>query len=139
MKGLQYIIFVWLIGVFVSPVLHYIFMGLGKGFFDIYLLIVIFGGIFSLITEIVLIGVFFLLIVPNFKTVFQVKLVTNIAMVILTFLTFFVVSSNTQLFDSGILILISPYIITMSVAIWTLKLNIQQKEDIPFINDDDVL
>jgi hypothetical protein len=139
MKSLQYIIFIWLIGILVSPVFLYVLMGMKNDFFEIYLMLVLFGGMFSFLTEVVLIGIYFLFIAPYFKTVFQVKFATNITVFILTILTFIIIFSNTNLFETNALILISPYVITMSIAVWGLKLNIEKKENISFDDDDDVL
>ena len=138
MKGLLYIVLIWLIGVLVSPALIFVFFGLKEEFFSFYLVMVVIGGMFSLITEVVLIGVYYLLILPNFKTVFSIKLATNITVVILIFLTFIFLYYGLDIFNTGLLIIVLPYIITMSVAVCVLKLDIQKqdKDDIPFIDDE---
>lgn len=136
MKDMLYIVMVWLIGVLFAPVLVYLLTGMTRDFFDFYLTLIFLGGMFSLLTEIILIVIYFFLIKPNLKTVFKIKLATNIVVVVLSFLTFLIVFSNLRLLDWDILSLILPYIITMSIAIWGLKLDIEKKEDIPFVDDD---
>jgi len=136
MKDMLYIVMVWLIGVLFAPILVYLLTGMTRDFFDFYLTLIFLGGMFSLLTEIILMVIYFFLIKPNIKTVFKIKLATNIVVVVLSFLTFLIVFSNLRLLDWDILSLILPYIITMSIAIWGLKVDIEKKEDIPFVDDD---
>ncbi len=136
MKDLSYVISIWLIGVFISPILVYFFWGMGDEFISLYFLFVVFGGMFSIITALIFIGVYFLIIRQNFKTIFKIKLATNIAVVVLTLLTFFMTFYWLNFFNNEALLMSLAYILTMSIAVWLLKLKIDKKEEIPFVDDD---
>ena len=131
MYGLKYPLSIWLIGIFTSPIITYALSGFGHDFLDIYFMMVLWGGFFSIISLFIFMGIFHI-IEKNYETSFQIKLVTQIVVIVLTILTFFIAFPHIN----STLIIVIPYLFTMSLSVWILNPDSEKRDDYNEINDD---
>jgi len=142
MNNVSYTLFIWLIGVCVSPVLFMLISegAMGSGFISIFLLFIIFAGLFSIPTQIVFMLIFIYGIRENFHTTLSIKIATQVTVVILTLLTFFVILEifgDINRIDLDFFLLPFSYILTMSAGVWLLKIKTEENNEVEW--DDDVL
>ena len=144
MSNVAYTLFIWLIGVCISPILIFFIdeSVVGSDYLTIYALFIIFGGLLSIPTQIVFMLIFIFGIRESFHTTTSIKTATQITVVVLILLQFYVVSYllgglNMDKLNTDFVLMILSYLVTMSAAVWLLKIKTDKKTEVEW--DDDVL
>lgn len=144
MSNLKYTLSIWLIGVCVSPVLIFLIdeSVVGSDYLSIYALFIIFGGLLSLPTQIVFMLLYSFIIRENFQATLSIKIATQVTIVLLVLLQFYIVfyalgGLDMDKLNTDFVLMILSYLVTMSAAVWLLKINTDKKTEVEW--DDDVL